>query len=486
MTRLLTAVLLASLLLLPSPALAWISLDGNSSPPHTVWSSVPISWSMHQDGSADLGADTSETTLLTSFATWSEPACTSWATTYTGRTGSRPNGGDGQNVQGWVESGWPYGSGAIGVCSVSFWGGGTIGEADIAYNGVNYTWNLTGGGGGAVDTQSIATHEQGHFLGLGDLYGSGCVGDPTMCGVYSGGTGARTLAADDIDGLCTMYPASGCTGDEDCPPGEHCEDGYCVPNAALEPCSPCTDHNECGGTDDLCLGGFADGGMYCGASCTTGADCPTGFTCIEVGGAPTNQCVPATMDCSDIPECVVSGDCPEGYVCVDGVCVEDTTPECYGDGDCPDGYICVDGRCVEDTSPHLPWCSICTTHEECGWADDLCIGGFVDGTSRCTISCDSVYGDCGEGKNCWDPGGGMPPQCVPDDMDCSEGPEGCTTDADCPPGHVCDGGTCVLLQDLTMVSGCGCSIPGSRSTTGLGILIALALLGAAGLLRRRD
>jgi MYXO-CTERM domain-containing protein len=189
------------------------------------------------------------------------------------------------------------------------------------------------------------------------------------------------------------------------------------------------------------------------------------------------------MDCSDIPECVVSGDCPEGYVCVDGVCVEDTTPECYGDGDCPEGYICVDGRCVEDTSPHLPWCSVCTTHEECGWEDDLCLGGFVDGTSRCGTSCASVGGDCGEGKVCYE-FEGLPSQCIPEDMDCRDIPDECTSDSDCPPGQVCDGGTCVAISDLTMVSGCGCSLTGASSAAGAGLLLALVIL-CAGLVRRR-
>ena len=447
MRRLLQATLCASLLcLVPSAALAWISLDGNSSPPHTVWSSVPVSWGMHQDGSLDLGADLSETTLLASFATWSEPTCTSWATTYTGRTGSRPSGGDGQNVQGWIEAGWRYGSGAIGVCSVSFWGGGTIGEADISYNGVNFTWNTTGGGGSAVDTQSIATHEQGHFLGLGNLYGSGCVGDPTMCGVYSGGTGARTLASDDINGVCTMYPSGsgGCVTDDDCSAGHHCEDGVCVPDVVTgEPCDPCTAHEECGGTNDLCLGGFPDGGMYCGGACSVPADCPSGFDCIEIGGAPVNQCVPSDFDCSSItPECDTDDDCPAGEICDGGRCVEET-PDCVTDEDCPLGEICRDGECIPDPSPHLPWCAECTSHEECGDSDDLCLGGFIDGTSRCGISCESVGGNCGEGNTCYH-FDDLPDQCIPASMDCS--PD-CSTDDDCPPGQHCVDGHCTNVCD---------------------------------------
>jgi hypothetical protein len=234
----------------------------------------------------------------------------------------------------------------------------------------------------------------------------------------------------------------------------------------------------------MCLSGFSDGGMYCGKACSTAADCPAGFDCIEIGGAPANQCVPASMDCSDIPECANDDDCPEGMICVDGTCVEDTTPECYDDDDCPEGEICVDGECVPDPSPHLPWCSICSTHEECGGPDDLCLGGFVDGTSRCGISCDSVYGDCGEGKICYH-FDDAPDQCIPEDMDCTGSTGECETDADCPPGQVCQDGTCVTPSELRMVSGCGCTLAGAPGRgAGLAILLALVMC-LWGLARRR-
>ncbi len=466
----------------PGQAGGWVPLDGNPSPPNLVWTSLPVSWSLNSNGSVDLGFATTEATMITAFATWGEPPCSAFATNYLGSTSGMPRS-DGQNILGWLESGWPYGGGAIGVTTTMFGSATALVEADIAFNGQHFTWSTTGGGGSTVDTQSIATHEMGHFLGLDH---PPCTMGQTMCAMYSGGTDERTLTTDDINGVCALYPSgtTGCTGDEDCPSGEHCEDGYCVPDAdPLDPCDPCTAHEQCGGPDDLCLGGFADGGMYCGAACTTAAECPTGFTCIEIGGAPSNQCVPASMDCSTIPDCVTDDDCPDGEICVDGACVPDTTPECTTDDDCPDGEICVDGSCVPDTSPHLPWCSVCTSHEECGGPDDLCLGGFVDGTSRCGISCDSVWGDCGEGKTCF-PFEGLPSQCIPEDMDCSSTPDGCASDADCPPGQVCNGGTCVVISDVVMVSGCGCTLAGARASAGLAIVLAL-LLVCAGLLRRR-
>jgi hypothetical protein len=59
---------------------------------------------------------------------------------------------------------------------------------------------------GGYDFQSIITHESGHFLGMahsGDLFA-------TMFAIYTpGDTTMRTLSADDIGGLCSIYQPDG-------------------------------------------------------------------------------------------------------------------------------------------------------------------------------------------------------------------------------------------------------------------------------------
>ena len=67
--------IVVAVLLDASPAWAWVSIDGNTSPPNPVWSSVPVHWNMNQNGSADLGPAVSETVCLDSFASWSAPTC---------------------------------------------------------------------------------------------------------------------------------------------------------------------------------------------------------------------------------------------------------------------------------------------------------------------------------------------------------------------------------------------------------------------------
>lgn len=54
-----------------------------------------------------------------------------------------------------------------------------------------------------VDLLSVLTHEAGHFLGLAHSSAPEATMDP----VYPGGTDLRTPAADDILGICTVYPA---------------------------------------------------------------------------------------------------------------------------------------------------------------------------------------------------------------------------------------------------------------------------------------
>ena len=77
-------------------------------------------------------------------------------------------------------------------------------EFDIVFED-NYTWSSTGEAG-KYDIQNIATHELGHTLKLGDLYGSGDT-EKTMYGyAASGETKKRTLHQDDIDGICYIYP----------------------------------------------------------------------------------------------------------------------------------------------------------------------------------------------------------------------------------------------------------------------------------------
>jgi len=98
--------------------------------------------------------------------------------------------------------------GAIGVTII--WGifGGPpkfreLVEWDQVYDDVDFDWGI--GEAGKMDFESIATHELGHSVGLGDLYTSECL-EQTMYGYASEGeTTKRTLESGDIAGVRKLY-----------------------------------------------------------------------------------------------------------------------------------------------------------------------------------------------------------------------------------------------------------------------------------------
>jgi hypothetical protein len=410
----------AAMMLLPLVSRAWHSLDDDDVWPHTTWPTVPIDYYLNQNGCADIGGFApTQTIVLDSFATWSAPVCTLWDTYYRGTTTRMPNR-DGRQVIGWQETSWPHSSSAIGVCEVYFSSSTQIAEADIRMNGEDYHWNTTGSGG--IDTQSICTHEMGHFTGLGDLYGSDCSMGQTMCGTYGGGTSKRTLTSDDIDGVCTLYP-TGCTVPTDCPPGFDCVSGSCVP-VPSDVCAPCDYDAECGGPEDYCLFGFPDGNSYCGATCTTDIDCDWGYVCITLTGGTIRQCIPYNFSCDPPP-----------------------APECEFDTDCPERFTCRDMLCIGGL------CARCEDNFDCGTGDDYCVSGFTDGLSYCGTRC-VVGSDCPWGFSCVGVSAGVT-QCVPNDNNCASPPAPeCLTEEDCEEGFYCEFGYCFPEPECTSSEDC--------------------------------
>ncbi|MBI4817774.1 MAG: hypothetical protein HY791_16050 [Deltaproteobacteria bacterium] len=156
----------------------------------------------------------------------------------------------------------------------------------------------------------------------------------------------------------------GCRDASDCPQGELCDPGLgvCVRPAARDLCDPCTDDDQCGGPDDLCVGLIDAAGMSfidraCGIDCAN-LSCPSGFECLDVRNGTARQCRPGYAmrnptctavrnlgsSCEYSPNALDPG-CGipnlQDARCVPtaggGVC----TVWCADDTDCPSGTSCV-------------------------------------------------------------------------------------------------------------------------------------------------
>jgi len=120
----------------------------------------------------------------------------------------------------WIEDEWPYEvdlGDALAATSVYYDPDtGQILDADVEFNGVDFTWS-TDGTPGHRDVWNTMSHEAGHVLGLdhSDLE------EATMY-VYSeaGDMEKRDLHDDDVEGVCTIYESG--TELEPCsePPGD--------------------------------------------------------------------------------------------------------------------------------------------------------------------------------------------------------------------------------------------------------------------------
>jgi len=110
---------------------------------------------------------------------------------------------DGHSALFFIETLWPFGEEVIALTSVSYEVGGRIVDADISFNGVDYSWSL-GESAVRTDFQSIVLHELGHLLGLGHSEQPGAV----MALNYVDGSLARVLGDDDALGLAQTYPCA--------------------------------------------------------------------------------------------------------------------------------------------------------------------------------------------------------------------------------------------------------------------------------------
>jgi hypothetical protein len=184
------------------------------------WPVRCTSYSLQKDATTGITFDQFEQTAAVSFGAWTQVDCggagpsiqaiemapISDAAACYNQNAPNVNGILFQSVK------WPYSDPnyTLALTTVTFnTQTGEIYDVDMEINSASAPISV-GDTDIQYDLESILTHEAGHFYGLAHKAtksGESCTGG-TMCATYSkGSTTLRTLQADDIAGMCEIYPS---------------------------------------------------------------------------------------------------------------------------------------------------------------------------------------------------------------------------------------------------------------------------------------
>lgn len=185
-----------------------------------VWSSRQVPFVVEQEV-IDRAGPGALAEVQGSFQTWSSVDCSDFELVFDGiveSTEAEFGNPDGDvNAVLWVESGWPHPTDAIAVTSSAFnTATGQLVDVDIELNGEFYDIRRLfldcDVQARTMDLRNTLTHEVGHFLGLDHPPDTEEFEETTM---YARAplceTRKRTLAQDDIDGICFIYPEGAAT-----------------------------------------------------------------------------------------------------------------------------------------------------------------------------------------------------------------------------------------------------------------------------------
>lgn len=217
---------LLSVLCLPQSAAAFeCSRTGGTTGPSLVWAVREVPWYAGPKLFAITGDEVvGEAEVRGSFAAWEDEdsACSDLMFPFKGvaqvQAGFDEEGNN-ENAVVVVEQLWPYQSGAIAVTTTAYDPRtGVVVDADIEFNRVNFRFvavdadTMCGEATNLMDLRNTLTHEIGHVLGLEHPPNLARYAESTMyASAPACETKKRTLDADDIEGLCFIYPAGAAT-----------------------------------------------------------------------------------------------------------------------------------------------------------------------------------------------------------------------------------------------------------------------------------
>jgi hypothetical protein len=227
------------------PAHAWAWSQATTEEGHPLhWQSECVWYTLSSAGSDDVGdLDALRAAVRSGFEAWnvdgSAVRFADGGLSECERAGYRP-GKPHANLVAWLDDEWPYGTGhgdPFAVTSVYYdTTTGEILDADVEFNGVDFTWS-TGGEPGVADVWNTMAHEAGHVLGLDHSD----VAEATMYGFsVPGDTAKRDLHDDDLAGIRSIYPAGTELGP--CPPPPEAG-ALCMGGSGGCSCAVCADRD---------------------------------------------------------------------------------------------------------------------------------------------------------------------------------------------------------------------------------------------------
>ncbi len=183
---------------------------------YLFWRNACVSYSINHAASRNIPYEDAKRIIDDSFATWMNAVCAdgngpgiSVSNIGPANCGEVRYNADStnQNVIVFRDDGWPYDDpySTLGLTTVTFNAEtGEIYDADMEINSSARNLSITDQvPAKGFDLQSVITHEVGHFLGLAHATDV----RSTMFASYKPGSVAlRTLAPDDVGGLCAIYP----------------------------------------------------------------------------------------------------------------------------------------------------------------------------------------------------------------------------------------------------------------------------------------
>ena len=180
------------------------------------WNNLCVGYSVQKDASTQISLADATSAVSRAFGSWESVECPAHISIKATNLGPvechevRYNSsGPNQNVIMFDDTSWPHSdsSNTLALTTVTFNSAtGEIYDADIEIN--TFQQHLSTGdiSKSGYDFDSIITHEVGHFLGLAHSPDT----TATMFAHYTPGTiSMRTLAPDDIAGICNVYPPAG-------------------------------------------------------------------------------------------------------------------------------------------------------------------------------------------------------------------------------------------------------------------------------------